>query len=820
VISARTAAGHEREIRKGGGQYLVANEKFLLLDLATGPKYSLFAANENSPRRRWSVSADLLATGSTVGAAQSPRFKLFVLGQFRLIGGRGPVDLGNKKLSGLMAFLARARVPQRREKLMGLFWGSHFEPQAQQNLRKALSRLRSALGEDVFAHGEELVSLRPGAITCDADAFERLIEESSRESLRSAIALYKDIYLADVSIQEEGWLAWLSGERNRLEGLAVNALVSLAEMEERAGDLQRALELAGRAVAIDEFREDGHRLIIRCLAAAGRRAEAFKRYDQLAALLRRELDIEPDASTRSLIDTLRLPAPGAEGQVESKAPRRSDGSRPASVEVLSAAPARAAPPSDSERAAPSAEHPIRSSRAAMFGGKLRRFAPLGIPLPAAIVPTLGAAVFLMVAGVAAVGVTLAMRAGDARPTAAAWDAVPIAVLPFTGPSDGTDSRLVAGVITDDLINILSRVLGLRVISRQASQPFESRRLDFSAIGRELAVRYVVDGSVRIQSNKLRVNVELIAADTRLQVWSDYFERERADGGTGQDEIVRGIVRSLQVEVIKAEGGRLAQHQSGEPEINELVSAGWAAMFGNASDYAMAQAEKAFREALRRDPERLRAMLGLAGHHIEMVGNMRTPEREPYLSEAEELLEAILKRNPQAAAPYFYLGILHKLRGELAPALDSFEHSTTLNPSFAPGYAHKGAVLTRLGRMDEALEQIRYAMRLSPKDPKMRMWVLFAGWAELERGHDEAAFEWLFRALALNPESAQANASLAAAYALTGDGDNAAKYAAKFRQLTPGFSDQQRLEGFGARSKNPATPHRLLDGCRLALAASS
>jgi tetratricopeptide (TPR) repeat protein len=326
--------------------------------------------------------------------------------------------------------------------------------------------------------------------------------------------------------------------------------------------------------------------------------------------------------------------------------------------------------------------------------------------------------------------------------------------------------------------------------------------------------------VRIQNEKLRVNVELISADTRLQVWSDHFERDRADGDAGPDEIVRGIGRSLQVQVIRAESDRRAQHPSEQPEINELVSAGWAAMFGDASDYAMAQAEKAFRGALQRDPQRLRAMLGLAAHHLEMVGNLRTPEREPYLSEAEQLLDQVLKRNPQASPPYFYLGILHKLRGELEPALDSFEHSTTLNASFAPGYAHMGNVLIRLGRMDEGLDRIRYAMRLSPKDPKMRMWVLFAGWAELERAHDEAAFDWLFRALALSPESAHVNGSLAAAYALAGDQANAAKYAAKYRQLTPDFSDRQRLEGFGEGARKPALPHRLLDGARLALASTS
>ncbi len=255
-------------------------------------------------------------------------------------------------------------------------------------------------------------------------------------------------------------------------------------------------------------------------------------------------------------------------------------------------------------------------------------------------------------------------------------------------------------------------------------------------------------------------------------------------------------------MIRAENARMARHPSEQPEINELMSAGWAAMMASSSANTLAQAEAAFR-----------------AHHLTMVGDMHTPEREPYLSEAEQLLDQVLKRNPAASAPYFYLGILHRHRGELQPALESFAHSTALNPSFAPGYAHIGSVLTRLGRMDEALEQIGYAMRLSPKDPNFQIWTLFAGWAELERGHDEAAFEWFSRALALNPQSAQAHGSLAAAHALTGDLVNAAKYAAKFRELTPGFSDERRLEGFGATFASPGTPHRLVEGLSLALASS-
>jgi len=117
--------------------------------------------------------------------APSPRFGLSLLGRFELTGPDGPVDLPSKKLAGLLAYLAcTAPEPQPREKLATLLWGSHFEAQARQNLRQALSRLRRILGEGTLVTNGEAVSLRPGTLVCDVAQFEtllsRLLERSRR----------------------------------------------------------------------------------------------------------------------------------------------------------------------------------------------------------------------------------------------------------------------------------------------------------------------------------------------------------------------------------------------------------------------------------------------------------------------------------------------------------------------------------------------------------------------------------------------------------------------------------------------------------------
>src|SRR5438105_2068716 len=158
----------------------------------------------------------------------SPRFSLSVLGRFALTGPGGVVDLPNKKLAALLAYLA-CTAPQRRETLSALLWGSHFDAQAKQNLRQALFRLRKMLGPDALAGDGEIVSLNPAAVSSDVGRFETLTRQGSRDALRAAADLYRGPLVDDVAVSEEGWSEWLIAERERLLELALGALVRLGE---------------------------------------------------------------------------------------------------------------------------------------------------------------------------------------------------------------------------------------------------------------------------------------------------------------------------------------------------------------------------------------------------------------------------------------------------------------------------------------------------------------------------------------------------------------------------------------------------------------
>jgi class 3 adenylate cyclase len=242
----------------------------------------------------------------------SPRFSLALLGGFELTGPQGVVDLPSGKLAGLLAYLAcTAPKPQPRERLSALLWGSHFDAQAKQNLRQALARLRKVLGPNALESDGEVAWLNPTTVLSDVGRFESLIREGGRDSLNAAADLYQGRLLDDVALSEEGWNEWLTGERERLLELALGGLVRLGEQELAAGRAEQALKAGRRAVALNNMREDAHRLIVQALVAVGRKAEALRHYQDLVSLLKRALNTEPDAATKSLVAELRTAQPAA-----------------------------------------------------------------------------------------------------------------------------------------------------------------------------------------------------------------------------------------------------------------------------------------------------------------------------------------------------------------------------------------------------------------------------------------------------------------------------------------------------------------------------
>lgn len=696
-----------------------------------------------------------------------------------------PVRLSTRKVTALVGYLATSPDQSAsREELATLLWGSCSDQQARQSLRQALVFLRKDLASpDYFAADSTIVRLRPGLWSVDALEFEALSKSSDPDHLARAAALFCGDFLAGLNIEEDGYAEWLRAQRARTEAAAARLCETFAGRPELVIDPERAVTAADRLLALDPLREDWQRPALTLYARYRGKSAALAKYDGLSRLLRQELDVAPERETDELATRIRG------GEIAPAVAPRPERAPPGDLNA----------PEQIDSAAPRV--PWRSYVAAA----------------AALALLVTAGIFALAHhGVAPERVAQPPPAAvDAwRPPAArsAQGIVPIAVLPFAALGDtAAPMQLVADMMTDDLINILSRVPVFRVISRQTTNRYKGQPIDLAAIGTELQVRYVLEGSVKVQDGILRVNLQLLEPATQLPVWTGRIEREQGDRYAVRDEIVARIARELQIDILPIEGERRSADQSADA----AAFRGWAAMQAaylttNIDNYR--KAEALFKEALARDPQHLAAFIGLGSFHTNIAVQRLTPDSEAHFSKAREILTQAVQREPRNPNALFQLGILLQGTRQIREALDLFQRVTELNPSNAGAHAHTGHALARLGEPEKGIEHIRYAMRLSPKDSAHAIWHEFIGNAQLELSRYSDAVESFEKSAALAPRYPRPWAGLAAAHALAGDTTSAK---AAIGKLKAAASDVPSGDLLGRLGRNPRS--RLYAGLRLALA---
>ena len=749
------------------------------------------------------------------------RLKLDLLGRFALTedGTRArQIRISAPKGRALLAYCAMRRGQGvSRDTLATLLWGDRYDKQARQSLRQCLLRLRANLGaraDLVVLDGDE-VTLRTDAVVVDAIEFTALAESNELADLERAAALYRGPFLADVILDVEAFDEWARSEQERLEAIATRVFAACAERHDSLRHGRQAVDAAEKLVALDPLREDYQRRQLTLYARYRGREAALAHAKALVGLLKRELDAEPEPATRALIDDIKR---GAIAPQESLANR-------ASAE---------GPTGVSEPSASMTGRPLAPRAAAFLASRvgMSSLALAGALAMVAIAlfgrewskPPDPPAPSIAIAPAEKATTDESWRPPSVLPGAAVDQAafaarglIPLAVLPFrTYGDDGTDQE-IAEQITDDLINDLSRTPSLRVISGHTSRLYGGRPIDVAAIGAELGVRYVIAGGVRTEGELLRINVDLVDTANRLHAWSDRFERAKADRFAMLNEITRGLARRLQFEIADVEARRTAPGSS-EPATINLAAKGWTAIWRGHSLGSMAEAEVVFEELLKKDPDNPSGLIGLASFHLIAAGNLFVSDRDRYLARAEQLLVRAREKYPNSSLVHYNTGLLHKLRGKADAALSHFTKSLELYPSHAPSHAQIGSTLIRLDRPGEALDHIRYAIRLSPKDPGLPVWTRFAGQAELERGHDEAALEWFRQSVVLGPTQPWTHAALASVRALNGDMGAAIAHVADIRKFAPWAVDQMK-EDIARRSAKPSRPSRFWDGLQKALAAS-
>jgi TolB-like protein/DNA-binding SARP family transcriptional activator/Tfp pilus assembly protein PilF len=712
----------------------------------------------------------------------------------------------------LLAYLAlQPEHRARREQLATLLWGDRVDLIARQSLRQCLLKLRRELqpaGGEVLAFDNETVRLDAQRFHADALDFARAAASDDPSEIDRAAELYRGELLADHDLEAEEFDAWLRAERSRLAALAASVFALAAEHADAAGDGARAVAMAERLVALDPLNEDSQRRLLRMCARHQGRDAALVRAKAVAELLRKELGGDPEDETAELIETIRLggilPAP--------KAWRP----RPAPLVLAAGAEAHAPVP-----AAPSRRLPPWVALASIAAVLVVSIGSLWFQDPRSVLqrPVENLATPVAEADSWQSPGIVPNAALDQKQLAGRGIHA-LVVLPFsTENGEGSPDRKLADRITNDLINDLSRVPSLRVIARQTSRLYAGRPVDVAAIGKELGVHYVVDGSLRMHEGTARIDVALIDAETRLQVWSDRFERKQAERFAVQDEIARGLARRLQVKMMLDRADR-REGEGVDPAIDALLARGWAIFFRSGTTASVEGGDTAFQNVLTRDPGNVSALIGLAAIHLAKVANLQVEKAEPALALAKDLLERAVEKNPNNAAGHYFLGLHARLSGNLEAALRYYRAAIELNPSLPSAYAQIGRVLIRLGQPKEALDHVRYAIRLSPRDPGIGNWNLFGGLAHMAMGDDDAAIEWLSRALTQAPRTPAIHAALAAAFALKGDHAEAGRRMSELRKLVPDLSEERMMRWFADSEREPGAEPRFLKGLRTALQASS
>jgi adenylate cyclase len=381
-------------------------------------------------------------------------------------------------------------------------------------------------------------------------------------------------------------------------------------------------------------------------------------------------------------------------------------------------------------------------------------------------------------------------AGSTNPETLQSNALPrphlsIVVLPFADLSENRTQQYFADGITADLTTDLSRLADMVVISRHTAFTYRDKPVDTKQIGRELGVRYVLEGSIRRLGNQVRINTQLIDAESDAHLWAERFDCDTGDLFSLQTEITSRIAVALDLELIGAEAARPTEH----PDALDYILRGRALGYGRAptrENYA--QAISLFERALALDPRSVQAQSWLAIMLATRVLDNMSDEAAADVERAEALVRRALVTLPGSPQAHFAKGHVLRAQNRFEEAIPEYEAVLAFNRNWVFALAALGWCKFYTGSIEEALMAQEQAIRLSPRDPRMGNWYWRIGMIHLLQSRTEEATAWLEKARGANPGLAGPHAWLASAYALKCETSRAAEELAEARRL----SDDERF----------------------------
>lgn len=362
----------------------------------------------------------------------------------------------------------------------------------------------------------------------------------------------------------------------------------------------------------------------------------------------------------------------------------------------------------------------------------------------------------------------------------------IVVLPFANLSNDPEQDFFADGLTEDLTTDLSHLAGSFVIARNTAFTYKGRAVDVKQLGRDLGVRYALEGSVRRTGDHVVLNAQLISTETGAHIWADRFDGERSRLGELQAEFVARLARSLDIQLSQAEGLRILREGSLNPTAADLNMLGWAAMNRPRTPANTLEARDKFEQSLKIDNNNPQAKIGLA-RAIAQAVNTRVSKNVAADSRlALQLADEGLAANPQSSMAHYVKAEVLRATKDFALGLREIAVAVEYDPNMAIAHALAGIINLWDGNADKTFGHVEKAICLSPKDPLLNAWEYYICHAHTHLKHWEEAIKWCNRSVGHTPYFF-AYIDLAVAHAWLGHKEQAKDAIDNVLKLMPGYT---------------------------------
>jgi TolB-like protein len=367
----------------------------------------------------------------------------------------------------------------------------------------------------------------------------------------------------------------------------------------------------------------------------------------------------------------------------------------------------------------------------------------------------------------------------------ALDRPAIAVLPFTNMSGDPEQDYFSDGISEDIITGLSKLRWFYVVARNSSFTFKGKAVHLTQVARALGARYVIEGSVRKEGNRVRITAQLNDATTGSHLWAERFDRDLADVFAVQDEITEAVVAAIEPQVLAAESGRARQKAPENMDAWDLLTRAMSHYWRvTRQDNMVAQA--LLEKAAAIDPSYGRALGMLAVTHVFAV-HMGWAETVAVTPAAEAAAKAAILADSEDPWAHYALGSVNLFLRRFEDSLAAFAQAADLNPSFAQAIAYNALVLTYCGRWEDGLKAVHQAMCLSPRDPLAALYHGIASYAHFVGGQYDDAMRAAAESVRQRGDFVGGLRVLTAAAGMAGDRETAKRALVQLQRAQPNIS---------------------------------